>query len=79
MKSFPKLYERPNPNSHQSPPLQKQAAQKMRDDIEIPLENTLPEPKVTPSPMAPDENNDDFFVLYYRVDVEELKDWATVT
>ena len=34
---------------------------------------------MTPSPIAPDESNDNFLGLYYRVDVEALDDWATVS
>ena len=34
---------------------------------------------MTPSPGAPDENNDNFLGMCYRVDVEKLMDGATVT
>ena len=34
---------------------------------------------MTPSPVVPNENNDSFLGIYYRVDVESLNDWATVT
>ena len=34
---------------------------------------------MTPSPVAPDEDNDNFLGLYYRVDVEALDEWAPVT
>ena len=34
---------------------------------------------MTPSLIAPDENIENFFGLYYRVDVKALYDWATVT
>ena len=34
---------------------------------------------MTPSPVAPDEDNDNFIAGYYRMDVEALNDWATVT
>ena len=35
--------------------------------------------EMTPSPVAPDEDHDNFLGLYYRVDVEALDEWATVT
>ena len=31
---------------------------------------------MTPSPVAPEENYDNFLALYYRVDVEVLNNWA---
>ena len=34
---------------------------------------------MTPSPIAPDEDHDHFLGLYYRVNVEALDEWATVT
>ena len=34
---------------------------------------------MTPSPVVPDEDHDNFLGLYYRVDVEPLDEWATVT
>ena len=34
---------------------------------------------MTTSPVVPNENNDSFLGIYYRVDVESLNDWATVT
>ena len=34
---------------------------------------------MTPSPVVPDEDHDHFLGLYYRVDVEALDEWATVT
>ena len=34
---------------------------------------------MTPSPVAPDEDHDKFLGLYYRVYVETLDEWATVT
>ena len=39
----------------------------------------MPQQKMTPSPVAADEDNDNFLGLYYLVDVEALKDWVTVT
>ena len=49
--------------------------------IEIPLglPEHIPQQEMTPSPVAHDEDNDNFVGLYYRVDVEALDDWATVT
>ena len=35
--------------------------------------------EMTPSPVAPNEDNYIFLGLYYRVDVEALDKWATVT
>ena len=43
------------------------------------LPEHLTQQEMTPSPVAPDENNDEFLGLYYRVDVEALDEWATVT
>ena len=34
---------------------------------------------MTPSTVAPDEKNDNFLVLFCRLNVEELNDWAKVT
>ena len=39
----------------------------------------MPQQEMTPSPVAPNENNDNFLGLYYGVDVEALDEWATVT
>ena len=39
----------------------------------------MPLQEMAPSPVPPDEDNDNFLGLYYRVDIEALKDWATVT
>ena len=39
----------------------------------------LPEQELTPLPVAPNENDDNSLGLFYRVDVESLNDWATVT
>ena len=39
----------------------------------------MPQQQMTPSPVAPDEDYDDFLGLSYRVDVEALDEWATVT
>ena len=49
--------------------------------IEFPsgLPEHMPQQKMTPSPVAPDEDNDNFLGLYYRIDVEALDEWTTVT
>ena len=39
----------------------------------------MPQQEKTLSPVAPDEDNDIFLGLYYRVDVEALDEWATLT
>ena len=39
----------------------------------------MPQQEKTPSPVAPDEDHDNFLGLYYRLDVEALDEWATVT
>ena len=70
-----------NIDSPRSPPLNEKRPNNQRLWIEIPL--GLPEHKLqqekTPSPVAPDEDHDNFLGLYYRVDVEALDEWATVT
>ena len=48
----------------------------MRIGIEIALDPVMPELQMVPSPVAPDENNDNFFGLYYRGDVEVLSNLA---
>ena len=67
--------------SPQSPPLNDEAPINPRLGIEVPLglPEHLPQQKITPSPVAPGENIDNFLGLYYRVDVEALDDLATVT
>ena len=49
--------------------------------IEIPLAipEHMPQQDVTPSSVAPNEDIDNFLRFYYRVDVEALDEWATVT
>ena len=68
-------------NSPQSPTLNDQVPINPRLGIETPLGHPkhLPQQEMTPSPVAPDENNDNFLGIYYGVDVEALNDWATVT
>ena len=39
----------------------------------------MPQQEMTASPVAPEEDNDNFLGLYYRLEVEALNDWATVT
>ena len=63
-----------NNDSPRSPPLNELVPNIQRLGIEIPL--GLPEhmaqQEMTPSPVAPDEDNDNFLGLYYRVDIETL-------
>ena len=63
-----------------SPPLNEQVANNPRLGIEIPvgLPEHMPQQEMTPSPVATDEDNDNFLGLYYWVDVEALDEWATV-
>ena len=68
-----------NRNSPQSPPLQDQVPNQMRMGIEILLDPDMPEPELTPSPVAGDHGSDNFSGLFYRVDVEALEEWANVT
>ena len=51
----------------------------MMIEIEIPLDPDMPEPELTPSPVAGDDGCDNFLGLFYRVDVEALEEWAKVT
>ena len=57
-----------------SPPLNEQGPIIHRLGIEIPLglPEHMPQQEMTPSPVAPDEDDDNFHGLYYRVDVEAL-------
>ena len=66
-------------NSPQSPPLQDQVPNQMRIGIEIPLDPDMPEPELTPSPVAGDDGSDKFLGLFYRVVEEALGEWAKVT
>ena len=70
-----------NNDSLQSPPLNDQVPINPRLEIEVPLAlpEHMPQQEITPSPVAPDEENDNFLGLYYRADVEALHDCATVT
>ena len=62
-------------------PLKEQVPNNQRLGIEIPLglPEHMPQQEMTPSPVAPHEDNDIFLGLYYRVDAEALDEWATVT
>ena len=70
-----------NNDSPRSPPLTKQMAKNHRLGNEKPL--GLPEhmlqQEMTPSTVAPNEDNNKFLGLCYRVEVEALEEWATVT
>ena len=70
-----------NNDSPHSPPFYDHVPTNPRLGIEISLglPENLPQQEITPSPVALDENNDNFLSLYYPVDVEALNDWATVT
>ena len=61
--------------------MNEQRPNNQRLGIEIPLglPEHKPQQEMTPSPVAVGEDNDIFFGLYYRVDVEALDEWATVT
>ena len=64
-----------------SPPLYEQVPnnQKLRIEIPLGLPKHMPQEEMTPSPVVPAEDHDHFLGLYYRVDVEALDEWATVT
>ena len=70
-----------NDDSPQSPPLNEKVSknQRLRTEIPLDLPEHMPQQEMTPSPVAPDEDNDTFLGFYYRVDVEALDGWATVT
>ena len=53
--------------------------QKMGIEIPLGLPEHMPQQEMTPSTVAADEENDNFLGLYFRVDVEALDEWATVT
>ena len=61
--------------------MNEQVPNNQRLGIEIPLglPEHMPQEEMTPSPVVPDEDHDHFVGLYYRVDVEALDEWATVT
>ena len=68
-------------DSPRSPPVNEQVPKNQRLRIEIPLglPELMPQQEMTPSPVVPDEDHDNFLLLYYRIDVEALDEWATVT
>ena len=70
-----------NNDSLRYPPLNEQVPKNRKLRIEIPLglPENMPQQEMTPSPVAPDKYNNNFLGLYYRVDVEALDEWATVT
>ena len=70
-----------NNDSPRSPPLNEQGPNNQRLGIKIPigLPEHPPQQEITPSLVAPDEDHDNFLGLYYRVVVEALDEWATVT
>ena len=70
-----------NRKSPQPPSMREQVPNIPRLGIEIPLGllEHLPEQEMTPSPVAPNEHDDNFLGFVYRVDVKSSKDWATVT
>ena len=70
-----------NNDSPRSLPLYEQVPNNPTLGIEIPLGllEHMPQQEMTPSPVAADEGNDNFLELIYRVHVEALDEWATVT
>ena len=64
-----------------SPPLNEQGPNNQRLGIEFPLgvPEHMPQQEMTSSSVVPDENHDNFLGLCYRVDVEAIDEWATVT
>ena len=53
--------------------------QRRRIEIQLGLPEYMHQQEMNPSPVAPDEDHDNFLGLYYRVDVEALDEWAIVT
>ena len=78
---FPNNLKMENRNSPQSPPMREQVPTIPRLGIKIPLglPEHLPEQEMTPSPIAPNENDDNFLGLFCRADVESFNNWATVS
>ena len=70
-----------NRNSPQSAPLWEQVPKNpiLGNEIPLGLQEHVPEQEMTPSAVAPDENNGNFLDLYHCFDVEAFKDWTTVT
>ena len=69
-----------NNETSRSPSLNEQKPKNQRLGVEIPLgiPEHMPQQEMTDSPVAPDDNHDNFLGLYYRVSVEALDEWATV-
>ena len=69
-----------NNDSPLSPPLNEQGPNNPRLGNEVPLglPENMPQQRMTPSPVPLDEDQD-FLVLDYRVNIEALDEWATVT
>ena len=67
--------------NNESLPLHDQVPVNTRMGIEVPLglPEHMPQQEMTPSPVAPDGDNDNFLGLYIRANVDALKDWTTVT
>ena len=63
-------------NSLQFSPMQEQVPNNPRMGIEFPLGllQHLPQQEMTSSPVAPNENDDNFLKLFRRVYVESLND-----
>ena len=61
--------------------MREQVPNNRRLGIAIPLgfSEHIPEQEISPSPVNPNENDDNFLGLFYRVDVESLNDCATVS
>ena len=68
-------------DSPSSPPLIDQVPNIRRLGIEnlLGLPEHMLQQEMMPAPVAPDEENGNFLRLYYRVNVEALTDWVTVT
>ena len=68
-----------NRNTPQTPRLQDQVPNQKRIGIENPLDPDMPQPGLTPSPVAGYHGSDNFLGLFYRLDVEALEEWANGT
>ena len=70
-----------NNDSPQSPSLNEHVPYNQILGIEIPLglPDHMPPEEMTHSPVVHDEDHDHFLGLNYRVNVEALDEWATVT
>ena len=65
--------------SPQSPLLHDQVPNQTRTGVEIPLDPDMPDPELTPSPVAGDDGSKKFLRLFCRKDVEAPEEWANVT